>query len=374
MLTLTNMTDLMIELSSRNTDQVSPLSLIGMHLGSDTTLPRGLYPYEAEKLCQVIGMPCFPVPYTTDVFALMLETTLPPRPWMDDFIFENPTCHVAESLSYLQLFTLVISLASNKVMSYVQIQQFVAWLSDEEFRDLLTPLFKLRTQSVIALAEVLVDAAARHQPGLIEYLSKAGVPSECILRALGFTKDPAFVDFFASEFDLQMLTEESKTMLLASAVAAGKVCLVHSLLLGNANVNLKGPMNAYSVCSPLIEAVNAQRLDLVELLLENGANVNQQCECSQSPYFKHNALSSAVKSQNLKMSEYLLKNGAQICERFEDIFHVKFDDLPQRLCDLLKLLAGKSLKSGQDIIEAAQNQNLLKDFFQIFSNSRASCY
>lgn len=256
-------------------------------------------------------------------------------------------------------------------MKDTQIEKLVDWLCEEKSRHLLTPLFKLRTPSIVALAEVLVDGAARYQPNLIRLLAKAGAPSECILRALGFTKDPETVDFFASEFDFQVLNEEARTILLATAVATGKVDVARSLIMEKVNINMSRPTQTYKICTPLIEAVKAQTLDLVQLLLDNGANVDSDCGCWKSPSREHNALSSAVDLGDLEMSQYLLQRGAHICVGFEDRFEVDFETLPQALCDILKTAAGRNLISRQDIIDAAQSRNSLRDFFK---SSRISQY
>lgn len=67
------------------------------------------------------------------------------------------------------------------------------------------------------------------------------------------------------------------------------------------NVNKTDESNA----TPLIDAVTFNKIEIVKLLVENGANINHKVNVGTTPLM-------LATSNNLKITDYLLKNGAKV--------------------------------------------------------------
>lgn len=83
--------------------------------------------------------------------------------------------------------------------------------------------------------------------------------------------------------------------------------LVQNLLAKGANANT--PNNDYDLLYPIVVAVGSHQNRIVELLLDNGADVNHQKCCCMSCY---RILDVAIKNNDLVMTRLLLKRGADI--------------------------------------------------------------
>jgi hypothetical protein len=126
-----------------------------------------------------------------------------------------------------------------------------------------------------------------------------------------------------------------------------QVCIFHQfdtkfaeiLLQNGANVNdietgkrRKGNSTRFT---PLIAACGCGNLDMVKLLVNNGADINYQNE------YKHSALSEAVMTERYEVVVFLLQNGADynppIFYRFGDSYPYRpEEDIPMYLTDVLR--------------------------------------
>lgn len=94
---------------------------------------------------------------------------------------------------------------------------------------------------------------------------------------------------------------------LFEAVCAGDVALAQQLIEANANVDYYQPASAnYSGESCLVAAIDTDNIEMVELLLNHGADPNLQDENSNTP------LALAIAAGNVKAVETLINYGVDI--------------------------------------------------------------
>lgn len=94
---------------------------------------------------------------------------------------------------------------------------------------------------------------------------------------------------------------------LNKAVGNGDIESAKNLLTKGANVNT--PNNDYDLQYPIVTAINSRNIQIIKLLLDNGADVNHQSCCCASC---QRVLDIAIKNNDLEITRLLLKRGANI--------------------------------------------------------------
>ncbi len=126
--------------------------------------------------------------------------------------------------------------------------------------------------------------------------------------------------------------------------------ILELLLQSGADLKYEIPSNEYAITAPLIAAASAGDAEIVEVLLQHGANIN-----AINNYNEYTALISAVEGGHLKVVEHLLQRGADpdIIAPYGDVFftalhfaaNFEFDANPETVYTMLRLL----LLSGANI-------------------------
>ena len=100
-------------------------------------------------------------------------------------------------------------------------------------------------------------------------------------------------------------------MPLLEAARSGHAETVQILLKNGANVNDFGPVSGYRRRStPLLAAVRRGDFQVAKMLIENGANVNLKIPDNEDPTLFHTHLLAAVKGGHKEVVQLLLANGA----------------------------------------------------------------
>jgi serine/threonine protein kinase len=127
---------------------------------------------------------------------------------------------------------------------------------------------------------------------------------------------------------------ELTASLLRCAIQAGEAEAVKYLLKNGASIHLLDTIDR-----PLTAAINARKLDMVELLISKGAKVNDLSQDSQLP------LILAVSNRQLDMVELLISKGVKINDRNQGSQTPLMLAVSDRQLDMVKLLISK----GADI-------------------------
>lgn len=149
-----------------------------------------------------------------------------------------------------------------------------------------------------ALSETLV---LDERPGAVAHSSRLG---GYISKAMRITGSPEVYEYLKSFLDPDLTTQRMKNMDLAAKATAGDVIMVRRLLETGAeptpkDTDMRGP--------PLMYAIRAWHEDVVDLMLEHGADVNER-----GGFRRGTVLTTAANAGSISLLRKLLDAGAEV--------------------------------------------------------------
>lgn len=156
---------------------------------------------------------------------------------------------------------------------------------------------------IIALFVGRVPHADANLDEVVEFLPEAKNNGErCLPSPVYYSEASPYVDLGEGLLDKNCFDLHA---VLHRSAQHGDLNAIRESLARGANVN--APVDDYTLLRPLRTAVVANQLDAARLLLDNGADVNDEymcCMTSDTPLMK------AIENNNAEMVELLLSRGA----------------------------------------------------------------
>ncbi|KAK4448806.1 ankyrin repeat-containing domain protein [Podospora aff. communis PSN243] len=208
-------------------------------------------------------------------------------------------------LSVQQTLCVAAYLSSNNLLSKKQTENFLQSVAEYDYLEELKAFLRLDTWSTRVFGLKLVEAAARAKDiNLLRQMHLAGATFNHAAELIMRLDDAEILDLVIPTLDSNLLQGESGGRLLRSIATTAQVKVAKTLIQSGADLNMSTPT------TPLWEAVQYNRLAMVELLVRAGADVN-----------RHNAtrardtcwpLGVAVRNRNLSIVKCLIKHGAKV--------------------------------------------------------------
>ncbi|KAI9172744.1 Ankyrin repeat domain-containing protein [Paramyrothecium foliicola] len=241
--------------------------------------------------------------YVMPIIARTLEDILPARSARD----RCPRTTQASAVN--QTFDVFAFLASNNKMNEIDLQKFLRIVTMWDLEGALEQFLSLKIATTEAFALKLVAPAARlGMKPLLERFSALGVPFDHAAIELMSINDDIFRSFVLSRLTANSLSGLAGTKLLVQAVQMLDIPSARLIIQAGAEINVKfetfGFIDIFE--TPLIQAVLSGSLEMVQLLVKKGADVNT------SNHANCTALGEAVRLRGLLITKYLLDSGASV--------------------------------------------------------------
>jgi ankyrin repeat protein len=254
-----------------------------------------------------------------------------------DGLFDTPS-----QQSLYQMFSIVAFLASNNMLSPLQIGHFLLWALDRGLVEQFSYVMRTKSDSVRACIEAILEGVT---------LLGQRFPAE--IRH--------FLDLLISTLDLD-LSKRLGGKLLHSFAGSSNVDAAKLLVSRGADINFVTTLNHAPIKygTPLCAAILARDFPMVEYLITAGSDINKRCKTKSSEAVE-TALTMAIQIGRFEIAKFLLDRGAEFDMELRiegyNILELAKLRLPKIYPVLLGRLAPENIPQLYQMIDAAEKGN-----------------
>ncbi|KAL8310357.1 hypothetical protein RB597_010277 [Gaeumannomyces tritici] len=212
------------------------------------------------------------------------------------------------------LFELASFFASNNMLGKDQVGEFLKWVIDQNYVAPLAAFLHVDSATTRSFAQNILEPAVQtRNTELLGSLLSLGLDFRPVLEEAISTDDDDFVRLLLASVPADCLAGDSGGRLLLAIADLDRVDIAEILVEKGANVNFNPYKPGKNSWAPLWWAVHRGHLNMARCLLKQGADVNLECNVQDAPTPLGALVDCAPwESPNLEIAELLLDYGADI--------------------------------------------------------------